>query len=715
MARDMNHSVYTGEYTYNEYVKYTDTFRTLVQGGNLSVNKPVDDSCFLNYCIGDTLCVPRFVKIANLGTGFTIEDIESIRLSNNNYFIRYNSNGSNITPIFNYHFYAMNSNYIGSFPRQLMGMGATAGVTPTIAPCYDVATAYCCLAINCRMAQYSIITDGDYTYYSFSNFVDREVRDVLAENDSYWNNHACVAMWADTYIGNANSRGHYRNIAVASLCGDAPFVCDLPDSNTYGENYVNNHEILQWAQMAGGNWNSLYQGNYSAATTTSTEVPGGYNCVLFLPSANPSFWDVVPVTPGNLTSYGIIAAIFTKLKFQSAFNAYNCTGFIYFDNSTDASTGDPLTNPNARQGKKGEDGRTDPNKTAETPGGGLATDPERMFLDSGFNGNDDIDPNNYVDETPLEKPGLTALGVFNRTFAMNYTNLSAFADWVWNADDNIFDQIVEGLKMLGENPLNGVIDVRLYPFDVGQLINSGGAENIKLGRVTSDVQGIKVSGTDNAIINLGSCTFTKHFKSYLDYSPYTEARLFIPYCGVIPIDTAEFMGHELSAKMIVDLVTGACTVLLYKDQIITYTAQGVCGVSIPFTGTDSAAYAQSVLGSVFNSGVSLVGAKTISGALDSVGGIMQGLATPTQYVQGGSPSPSCGNWAPQYAYLIIDRPKPIPPEDYGHCVGYACEIYDSLNNFSGFTVIDNPDLSGISATETEKEEIKRLLQEGVYL
>lgn len=714
MARDLNHSVYTGEYMLNQYVKYTDTIRTLVQGGNLSVNAPIDDSCYLNYCIGDSLIVPRFIRVSNLGTGWAIES-EAVRLPNNNYFLSYYPGGGTSSANANFHFYYMSNTYGNSYPELRMGMGAIAGVTPNVAICYDVATAYVVLAIQCRMAQYTTTEVSGHTVYTFSSIQNRYVDEVLAEPDSYWENHACLCMWANCYVGNETTRNTIRGVGVSSVFGDKPFSTTLANNDTYGNQYVDDPEILQSVNRCAGSWDCLYQGIYTPSVQVrSQEVPGGHNAVCFSGACNPTFFDIV-FTGYSVSQCTIGSAIFTKLKFQSAFNAYNCTGLLYTGNGTDATTGDPLINPNVRQGKKGEDGRTDPNNTADTKGGGLATDPEKMYLDTGFNGNDDIDPNNYVDETPLEKPGLTALGVFNRTFAMNYTNLSAFADWVWNADDNIFDQIVEGLKMLGENPLNGVIDVRLYPFDVGQLINSGGAEYIKLGRITSDVQGIKVSGTDNAIINLGSCTFTKHFKSYLDYSPYTEARLFIPYCGVIPIDTVEFMGHELSAKMIVDLVTGACTVLLYKDQIITYTAQGVCGVSIPFTGTDSAAYAQSVLGSVFNSGVSLVGAKTISGALDSVGGIMQGLATPTQYVQGGSPSPSCGNWAPQYAYLIIDRPKPIPPDDYGHCVGYACEIYDNLNNFSGFTVVDNPDLSGIGATETEKEEIKRLLQEGVYL
>ena len=47
MARDLNHSVYTGEYTLSEYIKYTDTIKSIVQGGNLSINNVIDDTCFL--------------------------------------------------------------------------------------------------------------------------------------------------------------------------------------------------------------------------------------------------------------------------------------------------------------------------------------------------------------------------------------------------------------------------------------------------------------------------------------------------------------------------------------------------------------------------------------------------------------------------------------------------------------------------------------------
>ena len=52
---------------------------------------------------------------------------------------------------------------------------------------------------------------------------------------------------------------------------------------------------------------------------------------------------------------------------------------------------------------------------------------------------------------------------------------------------------------------------------------------------------------------------------------------------------------------------------------------------------------------------------------------------------------------------------------YAHTVGYACLKMGKLSDFTGFTVCSNADLSGITATDAEKEQILRLLQSGVYV
>lgn len=345
-----------------------------------------------------------------------------------------------------------------------------------------------------------------------------------------------------------------------------------------------------------------------------------------------------------------------------------------------------------------------------------------------FRGQDDpsqVDPNNYVNKIELSRPTLSTVDVFNRSYAITAASLRVLADDLWNADDDKFTEIVDGLKLMGENPMNGLIDCRLYPFDLTQMVQTAGSQQIVIGRTTLTVSGVKLTNDINTVIDLGSCKFMAYNNSFLDYSPYTTARLVLPYCGTIPIDCAEFVGHTITAKMIVDIITGACCCCVFLDNVLTITAQGVCGVSIPMTGTDSASYASGVVSGlanavtgVINAGVGIATGNVLqagAGVAEVLGGAAKATQTPVQYAQSGTATPSCNNWLPQMAYFVVDSPIPNVPDDYGHCVGFACEIYDTLNNFSGFTVITNPDLAGFNATETEKDMIRSLMQEGIYL
>lgn len=374
------------------------------------------------------------------------------------------------------------------------------------------------------------------------------------------------------------------------------------------------------------------------------------------------------------------------------------------------------------------------------------------------------DPNTYVTETPLSTPTLSPIDVFNRTYALTAIQIRALADFLWNADDDKMTEIIEGLALYGENPLNGLIDCRLYPFDLSGISISG--QEIIVGRVNTQVYGRKILNTANVVFDLGTCKFMKYFRNFLDYAPYTTGRLFLPYCGMVPIDTAEFMGKEISCKLIVDLITGACCCCIFLDGILTITANGLCGVEISMTGTDSAAYASSIVNQFANSVMQVAGgvaaiaggaalAGTGAGLVtraaniatpnyDRLGDYTKGLNqermgsasagagvasltngmmgfwnmehTPTQYAQRGSSTPSCETWLPQYPFFIVDSPITDIPSGYGHNVGFACIETGTLSSFSGFTICSNVDTSGFAqATEAERNELKMLLEAGVFL
>lgn len=392
-------------------------------------------------------------------------------------------------------------------------------------------------------------------------------------------------------------------------------------------------------------------------------------------------------------------------------------GFIVTDNETSARTGDIASDPNifiptiSKSGNvtdnytHGSDNQNQPQLTWKNP-----------WDDSGYDPND---PNKYTDKIELTKPGLTTTGIFNRTFALTATDVDKLADYLWNADETIFTEVVKGLALMGGNPIDGLIDLRLYPFDCAKIGGGGHSETIVVGRTDTKVNALKINNY-NAVLDLGSCTFHQKFGNFLDYEPFTTASLYIPYVGIVPISTADFMGQTISCRMVVDITTGSCTAIVFANGIPMIYKNGNIGVEIPMTGTNSAAYASRIAGGLTSGATDL----TLGAASKNVGQVVSGVGqiadsalsvNNTMYNTSGSSSPACGLWQPQNCYFIIQRPVPIVPDSYGHNVGYACNYQSSLSSLSGFTCCYNTDINTLYATEEEKDEIVRLLGQGVYL
>lgn len=334
-----------------------------------------------------------------------------------------------------------------------------------------------------------------------------------------------------------------------------------------------------------------------------------------------------------------------------------------------------------------------------------------------FNGISNTDPNNYTDKIDLNKPTLSNVNVFNRSFAVTSNSVRQLADFLWNADETKFDEIVKGLALMGENPMNGIIDLRLFPFNVALKNSATQAEPIVIGRTNTGVNGIKLTENVNSLIDLGECTFFTKFKNFLDYEPYTTAQLYIPYIGVVPVSTAEFMGHRISVKMIVDYTTGAGTAIVFKDDIPFIYRNGVVGVSIPMTGNDSTSYANTVIGNVVSGavgGATSIASGNIGGMVSSAEKLYSGFATGTNYQEAGASSPSVATWQPQRCYFIIDRPILNVPDNYGRTIGFACEKTGKLSDFKGFTVVSNPEIN-FRCTDSERQYIVNMLQNGVFI
>ena len=340
-----------------------------------------------------------------------------------------------------------------------------------------------------------------------------------------------------------------------------------------------------------------------------------------------------------------------------------------------------------------------------------------------------IDPNEYTDTIPMGNPSISAAGIFNTMFAMSATEIKTFRDYMYNADDNIFDEIVQGLKLMGGNPIDAVISLRLYPFDVRAKMTNPQQANIVLGRTELPINAYIVDNSINCIIDMGECTLYDENENFLDYAPYTQCELYVPFIGKFEIDPEIFTGHKINVKMIVDFTTGAAVCVVYCDTIPVIYKQGVIGIDISVTATDSARYASGIINGVIGT---ITGATSGAASGLSKGGIPGAIANGAANLakgafsltenlhkvniqSAGTSSPQSALYQPLKPYLTIYRPNPDEPTNYNNEIGYACNVGGTVNQFSGYTVFANVDTSGLTCTDDERQIILNYLTTGVII
>lgn len=346
------------------------------------------------------------------------------------------------------------------------------------------------------------------------------------------------------------------------------------------------------------------------------------------------------------------------------------------------------------------------------------------------------DDNIYTDRVDLITPTLTSTGVFNRCYVLTAAEINDLCDYLYNADDNIFEELMDGVLARG-NPVEALIDLRLWPFDVSEVTGEHTYENIKFGRTQTTIRGIKLPQNANAVIDLGSAVVPRYWSNFLDY--HMSVQLYIPFCGVVELPIDKVLNHKVSVKLICDYVTGAGTAVVFADDIPILYQQGVIGVSVPMTASNSSEWAKTVMGNVITSGADLAGSLATGNASGAMKSAEGGLSTASALYNGshiqqvGASSPQVSLFQPKNCYMVLGIVQPasfnakaeVTEEDtyvwgdtYAKNVGYATFMPISrIGNIqeTGFYAFDNVKTDIPSATKEEAEQIISLLKNGIFI
>lgn len=234
-------------------------------------------------------------------------------------------------------------------------------------------------------------------------------------------------------------------------------------------------------------------------------------------------------------------------------------------------------------------------------------------------------------------------------------------------------------KPSGDN-MESLANVRFYKdingnyIDLGQYISNvyrtfftiptSKSATLNLGGYSTDIT-TPVIENDTITLNCGSVEVTGKYNNVMDYNN-TTIEIFLPFVGIVTLDTSKCIGKTLTLTYIVNLVNGKGIItLIDNDNIIVYNGSCECTFKVPYKVNQ----------------------------LDTIQG---DISIESNYLLGFTP------------YIIIRRDKSIDTATKSDIGTIALATY---NGYIKGRLLNNT----ILATEKEKAEIESLFNSGVYI
>ena len=358
-------------------------------------------------------------------------------------------------------------------------------------------------------------------------------------------------------------------------------------------------------------------------------------------------------------------------------------------------------------------------------------EPPKDTEDSGGD-DDDMDGMNNTEHTSSQSIYKAPTTHF---YHMSITELQAFTTWFWNDILTLMKSDVETLGDITFNAITGaysnisqyINSVKKINVDIHKYFQLEGNRHVTLGRYTFDAQNTIEVLHDNPSMLL-TAEYRIPFKhsnkqgkpihgAFLDYDPYTTISLYIPFIGIVPLQTNMVMGRQIRLYSAVDIFAGTIHYNVYvstpkKEWSLIGTYEGKCGVEVPLTLDDSLGNATNILQNVASTTVGLCTGNVA--ALANVGNSV--FSQPINQVSGISTNTSYYN--PNQCAIIMQTTPAIIPDNFGSTVGYLYRQSAKLESLSGLTTCLNPRIGNFTdntPTDSERAEIYSLLETGVII
>lgn len=328
---------------------------------------------------------------------------------------------------------------------------------------------------------------------------------------------------------------------------------------------------------------------------------------------------------------------------------------------------------------------------------------------------------------PDSGPGF--IHVYNPTPA----EFVAFGSWLWvTYADATIDKILN-------NPFDGVIGAHeLYATP-----NRGGTDNIRSAFLVCPTTAALVPNRYSEI-DCGTVIVPEFYGNYLDYSPYSQAYIYLPFIGINEVSIDDIVGHAVNIRYRVDSYSGSCIAMIFvaKDgyQNLCYQFAGSCSVEVPMAGGSQAAikagmmqaeaYARAAMvsaGGHLLGGIGSALMGSLGGAISSVAGIAGDYANAKAGVEAarvankssvqhsGQFGASHGAMGQKIPFIIIRNPIQVKVVNYNDDYGFPAHKRVIIGGCTGYLRVREVNVISAHATDDEKAAIEALLKNGVYV
>ena len=351
-----------------------------------------------------------------------------------------------------------------------------------------------------------------------------------------------------------------------------------------------------------------------------------------------------------------------------------------------------------------------------------------------------------VETSPIPVAAATRCGMIT-AFVPTWGEIQSVADAL--LDPNIFQILASTIV----KPSDVIIGLSVFPCTIPA--NSSAT-------VTASFLGLRISTgviahvADNQYveINCGDLDINEYWGNCLDYNPYTNISIFLPFCGMYELDADEVMGRTLNVSYRIDIFSGACLATIKIDGSVFYQYTGQCSSQIPINSVSFDNFLSSMLDIGIATATGVAAVKGAGAAVDaaskafseakssevkgafedyldakanytkvkehsgesllgaSVNGVMGGKGF---YSHAGAVGGSPGFLAVKKPFVIIKRPEQVIPSMYGKFHGYPANTTANLSDLTGYTEVSDIRLNIPDATVDEIIECEQLLKGGVVL